>query len=215
MPRRTVALAALMLAALTGTAYTTFGGWAVITVDDLPEYVTAGKPVEIAFTVRQHGVSLMENLRPVVYAKDAKSNVQASAVPGDGAGRYTATLVVPRPGDWTITINSSFMNNQSTLAPITAIAAGTTPPKPLAAAERGRVLFVAKGCVTCHVHDAVPGSGKVAVGPNLTPKRYQADYLAKFLVDPSIGRTPASKEIMPRLELKANEISAITAFINR
>ncbi len=161
MPRRTVALAALMIAALTGTAYT-FGGWAVITVDDLPEYVTAGKPVEIAFTVRQHGVSLMENLRPVVYAKDAKSNIQASAVPGDGAGRYTATLVVPRPGDWTITINSSFMNNQSTLAPITAIAAGTTPPKPPAAAERGRMLFVAKGAspVTCTTQCRAPAKSR-------------------------------------------------------
>jgi len=205
-------VAALALVALAGTAYT-FGGWCVITVGDLPEYVTVGKPTEITFTIRQHGLTLMDNLQPVIAAKNGASEVKANAE-AKGSGRYAASLVVPKGGDWTVTINSGFMNNRSTLAPIPAIAAGATPPKPPVAADRGKRLFVAKGCVTCHVHGEVTGSGLVSVGPNLTPKRYQPDFLAKFLADPSIARTPGKNDLMPKLELKPVEIAAIAAFIN-
>ena len=213
MPSRLLKLSAIAAVALTGTAYT-FGGWAVVTVEDLPEYVTAGKPVEIVFNVRQHGMELLGGLRPVVIAKDGKSDVQASAVTTMKSGRYSATLVVPRAGDWTVTINSGFMNTKATLAPIPAIAAGAAPPQALAAAERGERLFVAKGCVSCHVHGAVEGSGWIKAGPDLTPKRYQAEYLARYLADPSIARTPGNMNIMPKLELKPTEIAAITSFIN-
>ena len=205
-------VAALVLVALVGTAYT-FGGWCVITVGDLPEYVTVGKPTEIAFTIRQHGLTLMDKLEPVIAAKNGASEVKANAE-AKGSGRYTASLVVPKGGDWTVTINSGFMNNRSTLAPIPAIVAGATPPKPASGADRGERLFIAKGCVTCHVHGEVMGSGTVAVGPNLTPKRYQPEYLARFLADPSIARTPGKNEIMPKLELKPIEVAAIAAFIN-
>ena len=75
-------------------------------------------------------------------------------------------------------------------------------------------LYVAKGCVGCHVHGAVTGYVPMNVGPNLTPKRYQADYLAKLLVDPSIARTPGQQNQMPKLGLKPAEITALVAFIN-
>ena len=213
MFKRPITVAALAFAAIAGTAFT-FGGWCVITVDDLPEYVTVGKPTEIAFTIRQHGMTLMDRLQPVISAKSGTAEVKANASAAKESGRYTATLVVPKDGNWTVTINSGFMNNKATLAPIPAIAAGATPPKPAIAADRGENLFIAKGCVTCHVHGEVTGSGSVAVGPNLTPKRYQPDFLAKFLADPSIARTPGKNEIMPKLELKPIEIVALTAFLN-
>lgn len=213
MSKRPLTVAALALAALAGTAFT-FGGWCVITVDDLPEYVTVGKPTEITFNIRQHGVSLMNMLKPVISAKSGGAEVNANATAAKGIGRYTVTLLVPKAGDWTVTINSGFMNNRATLAPIPAIAAGASPPKPAPAADRGERLFVAKGCVTCHVHGEVAGSGSIAIGPNLTPKRYQPEFLAKFLADPSIARTPGAKEIMPKLELNSAEVVAITAFLN-
>jgi mono/diheme cytochrome c family protein len=206
-------VAALVLVALAGTAYT-FGGWCVVTVDDLPEYVTVGKPTEITFTVRQHGVTLLNLLHPTIAAKSGEAEVTSNATPANGLGRYTTTLVVPKNGNWTVTIKSGFMGNTTTLAPIPAIAAGATPPRPASAADRGERLFIAKGCVTCHVHEEVAGSGLVKVGPNLTPKRYQPDFLAKFLADPSIARTPGKNDIMPQLELKPLEIAAIAAFIN-
>ncbi|HEY9225700.1 MAG TPA: cytochrome c [Gemmatimonadaceae bacterium] len=213
MPRRFLPIAALTLVALAGSAYT-LGGWAVVTVEDLPEYATAGKPIEIVFSVRQHGMQLLDALHPTVLAKDAKSDVQAAAIPAGSSGRYSATLVVPRPGSWTITINSGFMNHKVSLAAIPAVAPGAPAPAPAAPAERGQRLFVAKGCVTCHVHGAVAGSGSIKAGPELTPKRYQPEFLARFLADPSIQRTPGAMNTMPKLELKATEIAAITAFLN-
>jgi hypothetical protein len=63
---------------------------------------------------------------------------------------------------------------------------------------------VAKGCVTCHAH-AASGASKempsLAVGPDLTDRRLPADYLAKFLADPSVKTVWASGNRMPDLEL--------------
>jgi hypothetical protein len=132
MSRRLLKLAAVATVAVAGTAFTygAMGGWAVVTVEDLPEYVTAGKPVEIVFSVRQHGVQLMPSLKPSILAKDGKSEVVASAISAGRLGRYSATLVVPRAGDWAITINSGFMGNKATLASVPAIAEGRVVPRP-------------------------------------------------------------------------------------
>jgi cytochrome c peroxidase len=85
----------------------------------------------------------------------------------------------------------------------------------LSAADRGLRLFVAKGCATCHVHPDVTGSGEVKVGPDLTGRRFEADYLRRFLAEPSIATTrgPDGFE-MPDLNLAPQEIAALTAFIN-
>ena len=98
MSKRPITVAALALAALAGTAFT-FGGWCVVTVEDLPEYVTVGKPTEITFNVRQHGVSLLNFLHPTIFAKSGEVEVKADATPAKGLGRYTATLVVPKDGN--------------------------------------------------------------------------------------------------------------------
>jgi len=215
MSRRLLPLFAVALSAVAASAFTFGrGGWAVITVEDLPEHLVAGKPVELSFLVRQHGVTLMSGLRPTVFAKSGKTEVHVSANPGKKSGGYSATLAVPTTGDWTITIASGFLNNNLTLAPVAAIGANAAAPRVIAAADRGKQLFIAKGCTTCHVHGAVEGSGRVNAGPELTPKRYQAEYLAKLLDDPSIAKTPGQMNTMPKLELKATEVAAIAAFIN-
>ena len=43
-----VAAALLSLAA-------SFGGWAVLTVENLPDQLIAGKPYNLTFSIRQHG----------------------------------------------------------------------------------------------------------------------------------------------------------------
>lgn len=212
MSRRLVTLAGIALAAVTGTAYT-FGGWAITTLEDLPEYLTVGQPVDLTFKVRQHGAEPTSGLKPVVVANDGRSEVRIAAV-AKGSGTYHAALVVPRAGDWTVTVSTEFRSNDITLRPIPAIAAGATPPRALPSADRGERLFIAKGCATCHSHLAVAGSGMLKLGPDLTPKRYQAEYLARFLANPSIARTPGVTAVMPKLELKATEVAALTAFLN-
>ena len=78
------------------------------------------------------------------------------------------------------------------------------------------MLFAAKGCVTCHVHGGVDIKGQLAnFGPNLTARRFPAQYLAQFLADPSI-KPPASANgaRMPNLALKQADIASLIAFIN-
>ena len=94
------------------------------------------------------------------------------------------------------------------------LAPGAPVPAPLADAERGRRLFVAKGCVTCHLHRAV-NETSIAVGPELTGRRFAPEYLARFLADPAAVIPPPSGAFgMPNLRLKPAEIAALTAFLN-
>ncbi|MGH7699735.1 MAG: c-type cytochrome [Gemmatimonadales bacterium] len=91
---------------------------------------------------------------------------------------------------------------------------GAPTPPSLPADQRGERLFVAKGCVACHLHRDVPGSGEHAVGPELTGRRLASAYLRQFLADPSIGPARQSgSEGMPNLGLKPDEIAALTAFL--
>lgn len=190
-----------------------FGGWAVITVEDLPDQLVVGQPVTLTFAVRQHGRTLLSGLNPRIDAKAGGQTVRAAAV-AVGTGRYAATLTLPRAGAWTITVYSGFGPSNLTLMPVPAANAGRPAAEPTAA-ERGQRLFVAKGCLTCHLHDAVPASGAVKVGPDLSGRRFDADYLRRFLADPNIATTrgPGGFE-MPNLNLAPREIAALAAFIN-
>src|SRR5882672_7135238 len=188
-----------------------YGGWAAITVEDLPEYGVVRQPLNLTFAVRQHGVTKLSNLEPRVEARAAGVTAAAVAEQGKEAGQYSARLVLPQAGEWTITIHSGFMASRVTLVPLQVIEPGGPVPAALAATERGRRLFVAKGCVTCHLHRDVSGSGTVAVGPELTKRPLAAEYLQRFLADPSmIG----SANRMPNLNLKSPEIAALIAFLN-
>jgi mono/diheme cytochrome c family protein len=207
---------ALLVALLVPVAAFTFGGWAVVTVDDLPDYVVAGKPVDLPFTVRQHGVTLLGDLTPTVTLRSGSSESMVRAHASGTKGRYVATVTAPAAGDWSVRIHSGFMNSANTLLPLRAIAEGAQPPRPLADADRGHRLFFAKGCVTCHVRGS-EGTDGLKFAPDLTGRKYPPDYLAKFLDDPD--KSPLSRQAMPngrmpKLELKEREIASLVVFIN-
>lgn len=90
----------------------------------------------------------------------------------------------------------------------------TQPAAPRSAQEIGRDLFLAKGCVVCHWHDAVREArkdlGGFSVGPDLTDRKLDPDYLRTWLKDPKAVK-PATE--MPNLELKQDEIEALIAFL--
>jgi len=192
------------------------GGWAVITLDDVPDALVQGKRVTLTFAVRQHGHTPLDGLRPSIEATQLPGGerFRTEAVPADGKGRYRTTLAMPDTGQWRLTINSGFGPSHVDLDPIVVLGPGQTGPS-YGDAERGRRLFVAKGCVECHLHGDVAGSGVVQVGPALTGLRLPADFLARFLADPSI-LPPATGTTtgMPNLDLKPAEIAALVAFIN-
>ena len=85
------------------------GGWATITLIDLPQAVEAGEPVEIEFVVRQHGQRPMADLAPTVRAASGEETISVDAVAGDKTGHYLATVTFPRPGMWTWEIDAFTM----------------------------------------------------------------------------------------------------------
>jgi mono/diheme cytochrome c family protein len=190
-----------------------YGGWAAITVQDLPDYGIARQALPLTFTVRQHGVTPLSRLDPRVEAEAGGVTTAAVAEPARETGQYTARLVLPHAGEWNITIHSGFGASQVTLLPLAVVEPGAAAPPASLPAERGRRLFVAKGCVTCHLDRDVSGSGVVSVGPELTGRRWPAEYLQRFLADPSIGPQTGTSR-MPNLKLTGPEIAALIAFLN-
>ena len=169
---------------------------------------------DLAYAVRQHGVHRVPGLRGRVVARSGDTEVTAHVPPVFANGGYATRLTLPRSGDWTITIETGFPSANATLLPLRAVDAGTRPLPALADADRGRRLFVAKGCVTCHNQGEIPGG---RVGPDLAGRRFPADYLARYLADPTIKPSqqgPAVSARMPDLELAPREIAALVAFIN-
>jgi cytochrome c2 len=265
------------------------GGWAVITLDSLPQGVAPGAAFNIGFTVRQHGRTPLSHLdpAPLVQARNESTGevVQVTASDDGLPGHYSAEIVLPSRGKWRWGIQA-FGPGPQPMPPIvvagggaSAIAAATVPtlfsaatsgepasavPAILAAVlaaagialavrrrflasgiailiaalaagmwigaaapstavaeaaspqgmdERGAALFLAKGCVVCHVNQDLPESEgvSISIGPDLT--RYSNDpaFLAKWLANPAAVR-PAAE--MPDLGLSAAEIEALIAFLN-
>ena len=254
------------------------GGWAVVTLDSLPQGVAPGAAFTIGFTVRQHGVTPLSNLDPApqVTAKNAQTGevVRSTATDDGPRGHYVARLTFPSSGEWSWGIQAfggqqpmppilvadadpSVSEVASAAAPtptvlgivsavlaalgiglafrrrfvisgivilLAAVGAGVSmrgsewvPPAPEAAPPatqaQGAALFVAKGCVVCHVNRSVQESesSSLSIGPDLT--RYSNDpaFLAGWLAEPVSVRPTAT---MPDLGLKPDEIDALIAFLN-
>jgi len=190
------------------------GGWATVTVDELPDFVDCGKPLTLTFMVRQHGVTPLKGVHPTIEARSAGAVARADARPGRVDGQYVAELALRDPGDWTITINSGWGTSKLTLLPIRAISSGSPAPAAPAEDERGRRLFVSKGCIGCHTRAEGNVPGGETIGPVLTGKRWQAEFLRRFLADPAANATHSGAFRMPNLGLKQGEIAALVAFLN-
>lgn len=182
------------------------GGWAVITVDDVPDYVEAGKSIALSFMVRQHGVTPLDRLIPSIEARSGRLTASGTVRPGAETGRYVGALTLPSSGDWSITIRSGFMRSEVTLLPLPVVDHGERLTRAVTDAERGERLFVSKGCVTCHV--------QIAVGPTLDGKRFDAAYLAGFLANPISPSHEPGKPTMPKLGLQQREIASLVAYLN-
>jgi len=88
------------------------GGWAVITLDELPREIIAEQPFKIGFTVRQHGITHLDGLTPTISAHQPDSNLIEGAKAQGAAGHYIATLTFPQGGEWKWSIRA-FMGSQS------------------------------------------------------------------------------------------------------
>ena len=214
MAGRMMGLTVCSMALLLGGARLFAGGWAVVTVVDLPEFVRAGKPFELSYAVRQHGVTLMSKLDGRLTARLGHDVVSVRATSLPQAGYYTATVTVPREGRWAVRIEHGF-GTFFELPPleILAVARSAAAPPPAPVAARGRHLFVAKGCVTCHVHKDVGGES-LSVGPDLTGVRRGRLDLERLLT-PGFAASQGARGIqMPDLGLRTGEIEALATFLD-
>ena len=225
--RRLLGIVAALAIAST-LAFTTMGGWAVVSVSKVPDAWVTGEPLQLTWQVRQHGLTRLGGLRPTLEARSASRVVigETWEFAEDGVQGYRGTISFPEPGEWEVTIHSGFGKSRAVLLPWRVV----DPQRPVVGtvedhlgtigiaafpeAERGRRLFAALGCVTCHVHRDVPIAGEVNdFGPELTGRRFEREYLARFLADPSI-KPPTNGKRMPNLALREKDIKPLIAFIN-
>lgn len=116
------------------------GGWAVVTLDELPTNIIAGEPFSIGFMVRQHGHTPMDGLSPTITAtldKDAQFVVNAE--PSGKPGHYTATLTFPKEGEWRWSIQAFSMDQPMPILNVAAPGAGTAS-SPVVQNEPGTAL---------------------------------------------------------------------------
>jgi len=209
----------LKLAAALIAGLVAMGGWAVVTVKDLPEYFVAGRQYTLEFQVRQHGRTLLSNLHPrLVVSTSArrlgglvggKDETTIPAVAKSAAGTYAVSFTTPAAEQVFLTIQSGFGNNELRLYPQPVITAGASRAA-MAPGERGQVLFVAKGCTTCHADADLtngPSNELVTVGPELGGRHLAREYVIQKM------KNPAS-QIMPDLGLTDAEAAAIAAFLS-
>jgi hypothetical protein len=232
---RKLALGAAAGLLVATVAWTSAGGWVVVKVAKIPDAWIVGKPLQLSWQVRQHGVKPAEGLHPTLEARSGSRVVRGttSAFAEDGETGYRGRIVFPEPGDWQVTIRTGWGDAKTVLVPWRVVDAVTpvrgTVEEHLASRgiarfsefERGRRLFVSQGCVTCHVHRDVPIRGAdvpmngmlAGFGPDLSDRRLSADYLASFLKDPSIKPPATPGRTMPNLALREKEIVPLVAFL--
>lgn len=183
----------------------------IVTLNDFPEYIIAGTPLKLTFTVRQQGTTPLAGLHPSVSAVAGGLTAKSRTVSGKAAGEYETTITLPQPGQWTITIASGGDDGTLVLPPLKVITPGSPAPDyRFSPGTRGLRLFSSKGCVGCHRQIEVNPAKTVDAKLDLTGKRYPQDYLKRFLADPTI-----KSQDMPNLKLKTDEIDALAAFINK
>ncbi|MBI5959133.1 MAG: hypothetical protein HY866_10385 [Chloroflexi bacterium] len=221
MFRKPLILALLVTGLLLMISPVLAGGWSVATLDSLPACVVAEEPLEIGFMVRQHGVHILDELKPLIAADHDESGEQfrVEAV-ADGDGHYTAELVFPVEGQWDWRFQA--FGPDQPLPVLTVLPAGESCPDeseaaeeddPAVLVEQGLALFVAKGCVVCHQHDAAAFDAfeSINVGPELTDYQSEPDFLCRWLDNPT---ALAAKTMMPDLGLSGTEIESLIMFLN-
>jgi hypothetical protein len=102
MKTKITAIALSILLALMFTVPAFAGGWAVVTLDELPGEVVANESVEVGFVVLQHGVTPMTGFTPIVTAQltGSKESLQVMAKAEGEPGHYVASLTFPEKGEW-------------------------------------------------------------------------------------------------------------------
>ena len=117
---RVIAATGALVCALALPALASGGGWASVGFEPLPDGTDAGGTWKPTIFVKQHGVTPLEGLQPVVMIEKTGSGESAKvlATAGSEPGEYQADVVFPSAGDWRITILSGFGDSKVTYGPV-------------------------------------------------------------------------------------------------
>ena len=127
----------LKLVSVLAAGLAAMGGWAVVTVQELPEHFVAGRPYTVEFKIRQHGRNLLSDLEPELLVSTSGprlagmlggANEQRIPAKARAGGTYAATFTAPATGPLYLTIKSNFGASNLRLYPVPVIAPGATPP---------------------------------------------------------------------------------------
>lgn len=120
---------AVMVGLLWITRAAQAGGWAVVTVDDLPKRIVAGQAIDIGFTVRQHGRTLRDDLTPAIHVDraDGQDSFTVTAKREGASGHYAAAITFPSEGTWNWIVDTEQFGMISQQLPsLTVMAAAPT-----------------------------------------------------------------------------------------
>jgi cytochrome c2 len=129
---------AIILGGLLGQApVAQAGGWAVVTLDELPAQVVVNQPVSIGFMVRQHGRHPTPGLSPQITLTHLESqpSLTIAATEQGGIGHYVASLKLPQAGQWAWTIQGFGMAQPM---PALTVLAATPAMKAASSAQQSR-----------------------------------------------------------------------------
>jgi hypothetical protein len=102
------------------------GGWAVITLDELPMNIVAGEPFTVGFMVLQHGRTPMTDLHPTITANLYKEQeLVIDAEPEGKPGHYMATVTVLKEGEWQWSIQAFTMDQNMPVLNVAAASSGS------------------------------------------------------------------------------------------
>lgn len=85
------------------------GGWAVVTLDEMPAQVIVNQPLKVGFTIRQHGKTLWVYENVYVRAYHPTGETFTVRAPMDRKGHYTAELNFKKAGEWQWAVASGLM----------------------------------------------------------------------------------------------------------
>lgn len=109
------------------------GGWAVVTLDDVPTEVRAGAPLSLGFMVRQHGQTPADWVTPFLVAQNRTTgeSLRIQAHNEGAAGHFTVDVAFPSEGVWDWEISPEPLAGTVQFEPLTVQAA--LPGQPAAA----------------------------------------------------------------------------------
>jgi hypothetical protein len=122
---RVLVVVCAAVVALAVAAPASSGGWATVGFEPLPDGMSAGGTWTPTITIKQHGMTPLAGLAPVVEIYDEAGDVtRFDATETSEVGVYEADVVFPTAGDWRVTIHSGFGDSYVTYGPFAIGAPG-------------------------------------------------------------------------------------------